>query len=443
MSRLIISNKQRKLIIESESAKGDFQELYDYLIKHKELRKSDLQKYKQFENIDSYYDQLLLECQSEWEIPKINAVIDLGENYLNLKRECELCNQKNIRYEHRITNKINKKTLVIGSECSKEFGSDVQGALRDELRKVKRASRMRLLEEKIPGIRDFKDNSHNYINELEIIIPISLDEQWYELSKSLVREYNEFVNNDRENFKIIESLWEEKNHLEQKINNFIKENKNKKFVANKKIFTWLKRNNELITIKMIKENNGFIEWKTAHRIYEIEFMREILNDLAQTFKDMGIKPLTVNGVSTKVSIEFMKDRKSIIGVIDFKTLILNYAGVLFGEQIDFTFEDLYEECRIEDWNSKIKIVDLTKISNFRLNKQYIEDDELIYFRNEKFFLCKLDEVVDRFKMFYFNNTLDEQMTSEIIESITNKIMDKREVELHVEAKEIAKELHKR
>src|SRR5699024_4488687 len=127
--------------------------------------------------------------------------------------------------------------------------------------------------------------------------------------------------------------WEDKLFLERNIYLYVKENKENKYIANKNILKWLLKNRKFDTIEMIKSDKGYIKWKTSHRIYEKNFMKEIVMDLAPIFKKINVYPKKISSNSRTVSLEFNQSNKRIVGVMDFKYLILEYAGVLFGKKL--------------------------------------------------------------------------------------------------------------
>lgn len=301
---------------------------------------------------------------------------------------------------------------------------------------------MKLIEDEIPGIRSFRENYYKFINSLEIIVPISLDKKWDELSRTLVKKYNEFVEEKNIDLRDVKLLWGKKNQLEKEIYLYIEYNRDNKFVANKNVFSWLLKNNQRKTINMIKEDEGYIKWRTAHRIKEKNFMKEIINDLAKSYKHKGIEPLSVRTGSNTVSVKFEKDGKSIVGTIKFNFFIMEYAGVLFGKEIELILEDVYSNCQIDDEESKRKILHLTENSNYKLSKKYIDDGELIYVYNEKYLLCDLNKVINIFKRYYFSNDLNNEKINKILTETSDKIMNKEEFAIHEEIKAEAKKFNR-
>lgn len=195
-----------------------------------------------------------------------------------------------------------------GSHCIKEFGGDLQEKLKTEEKAKKKSINLKLLEEKFPGIRKLTDNCYRYVGNLDMIIPQSYSERWKEKSSSLVKEYYNYVESRHNNITAIELLWKDVLGLKQEIDKFIKENKNKRYAANKRIYNWLKKNKQDRVILKIREDNGFIKWRTAHRIYEEQFMKEVIINLKNELEILGVFLKEINPTSNKVVIKFKKTK---------------------------------------------------------------------------------------------------------------------------------------
>lgn len=129
--------------------------------------------------------------------------------------------------------------------------------------------------------------------------------------------------------------------------------------------------------------------------------------------------------------------------IHFKELIVNFGGVLFDKKIEFTLDDVFKASEISNHESKEKIIDLLLFKGININKKYIYEGEVTYFDGNYYFLCDLDNIVLRFKDYYFKGISNRENTITLIKKIAGKKMTKKEFDRHVEAKQIAMEMDRR
>lgn len=443
MSKIIISNKQKNLLLNSEAVKQkSFKHLYDYLLINKDIRRKDLESNPQLDNVFVFIDELLVETRSEWEISKSQPFNDLGDKYLELKRECELCGKKNIKYENRIRNNSNNNVLVVGSECVKEFGEEIHSLMKTIQKKSNRAARILQLEEHIPGMRSFVENK-GFINSYDIIIPKRLVDRYKNIHSVLREFYQAFINNHKKDLAKILKKWNEKNRLIQEIEEHVKENKDKKFVGTKKILDWLIENDSNHEIQLLRENEGFIKWRTIHRIFEPEFMQKTLNDLYPYLRKLDIEMKSLFPKQRNVILRFTSNGKFLDASTKYEVLLLNYGGILFEERVDdFNFEKIFDACELSDSISRNKVIDLVKNQNtdYQYIMTYHSDGQIIFKKDEQYNIVKLHDLISELKKFYFKDTQNAIEITDSIERNLTKKMSYKEFENFKQAKEVSAEL---
>ncbi|OMP67044.1 hypothetical protein [Domibacillus epiphyticus] len=442
MNKVLVTEKQRNLILNSEAAKTSFENLYAFLIEHQEIKYEDLQKYSELNNLSSYYDELINACRSEWEIAKIQPSKDLGENFREYKRICSLCGYKYLKIENRIQNKINKKTLVIGTECVKEFGESINAMVMLAQRDSKRATNRYVLENEIPGIRKFVESSSKFVDTLDLIIPIHLEQKWRKISEEINKAYNNYIDEKNKNISILMEYWKKKELIIQDIEKFINDNRNKKNIADRTILEWLLSNNKHSEIRMIRENLGIINWAIAHRIYEPNLMESLLRELYKHFIEMGIEISTFNPKQRLVNLKFSKKNRFLTASIIYEELILNHGGFIFEESIEDTFEDIYDNCDVVERDSQNKLIDLIRKtkSNYKLLKKYRADNEILFIKENEYFLVNFKKLIHDLKKLYFRDETSLKEVYYALEKNIIKTMNKKEHENYKQSKELASKL---
>lgn len=443
MTKVLITEKQRKLIISSESAKeGSFINLYEFLLSHSEVTSEDVSKYGQLKNLTSYYDNLLNACRAEWEIYKSNPTNTLKGNFRDFKVICDLCGYKYLKIENRIQNKLNEKILVIGSECATEFGESVQGMIKWAQREAMKASKKKFLEDEMPGIRSFIENDSRYLNSLEIIVSEQLERRWRKKFDEIEKEYFNFIDGKNREFEEIQVLWGEKDSLITEIDLFIDANKNKKYIANKTIFDWLLSNNKHVEIKMIRENSGVINWAIAHRVYEPDLMKTVLIELNKDFIKMNMEILNLNEKQRSVALVFRKNNESIKASIGYAELILNHGGFAFNESIEDDFEDIYNNCKIIEVESQDKVIDIMRHGDYgyQFYKVYRSDNEILFTKDKSYILADLKKLLNDLKKYYFISDYSSSDILHALEKNVKRTMDERDYVNFKQAKELSSEL---
>lgn len=439
----IITKKQRNLILSSEAAKEEFSDLFLFLKENEILESKHIDANPALSNVASYYDDLLDACRAEWKVAESQPMLDLGENYRKHKVTCDLCGKKPLRYKNHIYNAANKIRFTIGSECAKEFGEEIRGLLIYARQKANEASNRLKLEEKVPGIRKFVENGSLYLNSMDMVVAHNLERSWQKVHGDLKKDYYLFVDGKKDTRRNLVLLWEKKESLLEEIDLFVRENKDKKFAANKEVSKWLYQNHQSEAIKAIRKDNGIVTWKTAHRIFEPNFMRMILSELNKNLKPIGISALSLNIGQRTVSLKFEKNKKILQGFIGYKDLILDHGGSIFEKGKSPVFFEILNDCEINEINSQRDLIDLISIQKpeYHLVGTFKVANELVFLDSkERYYLIQLSELLKKLKNVYFNDTYSIEDIDKFLERSTKKVMNYNEYENFKQAKELSSEL---
>ncbi|BDH63593.1 hypothetical protein CD30_15270 [Ureibacillus massiliensis 4400831 = CIP 108448 = CCUG 49529] len=443
MSKDLISKKLRNLLLNSETIKkGTFNKLYNYLQKNELITFDEIKEYQDLNDLTTYIDDLINACRSEWKPSDTQPVQDLGLSYKDQKIECNLCGYKYLKLKNKIVNQINGKVLVVGSECVKEFGEEVKGLIEKVNRDTRRAERRVLLENHIPGIRAFVETT-NLVNSFDMIIPLNLSVKLSEITSDIKNNYEEFISEKFNHLDLIEAKWEIKEHIIEAIKSFVNENKQEKFAASFAIKNWILKNNSSTLTKQIREDNGFIKWRTIHKIYEERFMRSVLQQLNVYLKKENILIESLNPSNRIVKIRFSKKNKILHGNISYQDFLLNIGGLLYNEtDINATFKDLIDMVKIPLSDSGNLIVNfvLGKLRNVNTNLVYRSGDELILKHKDEYIRISALKLINDVKSLYFEDNISNDYFVNWIATHKIKIMSLKEFKNYKQAKELASEL---
>lgn len=438
MTREIISKKQRNLLLLSKSIQGkDFSILRNFLVQHERLRERDMKR-EGLKNLRVYYDDLLKACQNEWKPSKTQPFIDLGTHYHKKQVKCELCDQRPLRYQHKINNQFNKRTLVIGSECAKEFGEGLDRLLKDTKDEGFRASRRMMLDEEFPGIRQFSESLYKYTKTVDVILSRELEDRWLAFCTEFTKEYEKCLEIPNRSLKKIQQLWERKASYEHEIQEVVRQNKRKEFVATKEIRTWLEKTNKAEVIKLIQKDGGMLSQLTLYRIYEENLVKMVLKKLAPYFQNEKMELINYSPSKNQVYVKFKFPAIRLSGSVQYSRLIEEYCELAFGRESNLPEQRSILGKVQFDRQSEEEVIYLV------LERQRIQSNLIIEKRNNKIFI----KTNDVFKQINYNSffskakylimqyPINEQKLENILKQTTEKILTQSEYNLY---REIAKE----
>jgi hypothetical protein len=447
MAKVFISKKQRNLLLNSSIiSKKEFLDIKLFLEKNEKITFDLLKDSPNGQALQAVLPNLLPVAQSEWIEDQESPVIDLGDNYKTIGQSCSLCGKRPIRWKCPIKNQYNGVTLIVGSECAKEFGELMQLRFKHYLKEAERASKIKSLNERFPNISKIIENWDKKLDDYPIVISEELDTKWKELGQQLTEIYLNFLNGKgkKSTYTNISRLLEKRDRLLIEIEDFVKTNQSRPFSASQQLSKWLIANQKKSVLEMIKKDNGLITWKTAHRITEKSFM----SDLAKKF-NVHLKPigLRIEGLNNTGKIDYifslldykLKDLKF---TYDYSEFVLNYGGLVFEEELDIPIRlyDLFTNGKLYGRISHETV--LGKISEFitayRLVFKSFSDNEVIFESNGEYFLIPYREITEKFKLLMLHQDISKHEISQYLDTSSKK-MTKRMYNLHLEAKEVARE----
>ena len=407
MGQTVVRLKDRILLISSQVIE-DYLWLNKLLKENKTLSSDDitflpLEQQNFFRNMLS---TVIKQAVGEWKADDIYPTKDLGSDKINWIK-CALCHQPN-RYIFYICNKLNGNSLNVGSECVKEFGIDLgrKGMSANKLiKEAKKIKHMNDINQEFPGISRLINGWSNKLDEQPIIVPTRFESLYLKIGSKIESLYESYINRNQDEriFEDIKRLLDESNELIRTIEKYVQKNKSKKFVPSRNISAWLRRKGDFDTIKMLKDI-GEITWRTAHRIFEPQFVNSIIPEFNQSLKKI------------KIHIESADfDREGyIITYLDFtrihffcrhKDLVLDFGGLLFGEKlfVPFKVETVITKSKVLEETSKELIVDriaeITRDSEIHIRNYDSNFNEITIFEklSKKYLVANMTTIVEEFK----------------------------------------------
>ncbi|AFV02830.1 MULTISPECIES: hypothetical protein [unclassified Dehalobacter] len=434
-----IKMKERTLLIYSEVIK-QYPDILELLGQNKNITNEFIEGLPErqknfFENM--YFPTLKIAID-EWE-GDLKRIQDKGPDPSNWMR-CSLDNVKN-RHIFYIENKINKNSLNVGSECIKHFWDswkhDYKGKNITQLKKE--ATRNRLLSDLndvIPGIHRIIGEWNNKIDNCEIIIPMSLENPYFELGNEASRLLDYYLE-ERVGIDCSEQfggILKRQKQLIHEIDDYISAHHNDKYIPTKEIRSWLKINGQKAILDMLKKN-GRITWGTAHRIEEPSFIKLMVTELNPKMMEIGFR-IDIDHYKNGYILEPVNRDK--VQLFSKHSKLIQFCGyLLFDEKpIDeFTLDNLLKCCSIKDNDNMISVLlILNRILSrhhydFEIENSYIEGNEIIIHSilTAERFIGNIKEIVDKFTGLAVGSTLiNEDEFIAYIENIPGKRYSKEE-----------------
>lgn len=428
---ILISKKQRELLLQSATMKQkEFSDLFDHLKKNETVTFYDLKRYSYLENLTSYLDELLKSSSSEWSPSPTTPVFDLGPEYRKAKVICDLCGHKYLKLQYRIYNRILKKEMVIGSECIKEFGGNLENSFGSNIKDIQRAANRLFLEKEFPGIRNYIENK-NVIHSYGMVVPKKFVMQWKQLRENLRKSHSNYVSSKEKNLLLLNSLWEEKQLLEKEILKFIEANKDKPFAVTGDLQKWLLKYQSEDFMNELQEINGFIQVNNIHKVHEPQFMQHSLQNASNELENYGIKLQQVSPDTKRVDLEFQKNKKTLNGHLPYFILMKDIAGILFNSPTpDLSFNSILKNSTITSTSSLMNWMKL-QLDSFGYKVEFENETEFVFSKSKTYYLATTKNTVDHHKINFFENSSNNQVNS-WIKSL--KQMDQKEYNIYRELK---------
>jgi hypothetical protein len=338
---------------------------------------------------------------------------------------CQLCGTPN-RYIFYIMNTRNGNELNVGRECVRRFGFEFIGSIRQLEKEAIRLRNLEALTSRFSNIRPIVERWNSVLDEQEILLPFHIENPYIELGERAKVIYEEALEKgvSQELKDELHQIMLERELLVSGMRAYVKENKLRKFAPTRDIVRWIERNPEGQTTLIMLKEDGFIKWRTAHRIHHRGFARSLiapLNSLSlptgwtiQEFNDTGSRPIFVLAWNQNNRIKLS---------CAYKEFVLRFAGPIFRENENmFTLErlisisQLYGENSVH--NALIHMSDLLIRRGLEVRSVDTEFDEFIVHdrKVDRFIVCpKLASFAHRHRMLVFVN--DSELLVKAIEDI--------------------------
>lgn len=354
----------------------DYPILKDVIKNHPDIEKDDLEtisdEYTRF--FDNIYDSVLKIAYDEWEGSPEKDI----KHYDKAEKRCYICNAK-IKNVCTIHNKINGKSIDIGTECNKHFRIYNEKTVNEIIRKQEELSKRNILDRQYPKLSKIIVNWNKVMDESPIYILKKVKDRYLEIKDELLRLYEEYIKKDKIKqekqdyiLKRIGILLEEGIIEKNKINEFIFKNNRNILFPTKKMISTLDKDG----IRWI-EQDEIIKARTLHKFKDEEFAKKLIDRFNKSISKNELEILSTYRNKGCLGYNIILNKKR-----DFK-LFIEYSEFccLFGAKITneseliekYNEDDVIKECKLIDEKSIDYALYLVKK---KLNK-YIYD--YIYF----------------------------------------------------------------
>lgn len=337
--KLVISRKQSRLLLESEVT-IEYSWLVDYLSRKPTPTYGDVSMLDQDKQafVDKMLRELILTASKEWKARDRDPLTDLGPDESKWSR-CNLCNRP-IRYECTIVNSRNGKELIVGTKCVRDFRVDTGGRSVDEMIRQAEALRRRgEMVRRFPELSDKLGTWATELRELPIVIPNNLSERYHECIRTLRQLWNDYIDGkgSGDTFSTIRQVLASRDQIRNSVDQYVLENKDRPFVATRAVERWLEEESRidstvLTPLREIRKL-GIVEWKTACRIAEPEFVRSIVKTLNSHLTPYGVSITHYDAESRAVALS-VEPEPAIVLACGIRQLISSLGGLAFGHPLD-------------------------------------------------------------------------------------------------------------
>ncbi|MFD0587719.1 hypothetical protein ACFQZE_06870 [Paenibacillus sp. GCM10027627] len=387
MNKVVVTRKQRNLLVNS-TVTLDYPWFLQMLSEQKKIKTEDIpEEHKSdFRNVVPFIIKL---SGDEWKYNEehLRPYEDMGTDARNHKH-CSLCNQRN-RYIFYIKNRLNNKTLNVGSDCIKEFADFDNLGFGMTLSQLKtNASKVRRLSEAnahIDGIDKLIANWDFKLDSFSVLIPNYIRKPYLELGIAIKKEYENFLKCDSHSFEELIKMHDQYIDLEKSMVEYEIKYKSNPFVASNAIMGWLKGQQKHALIELMKET-GLIDEKTVREIYERNFIRKIENMIRLQLESLELEVEKFDYEENEILITFNMYNGAVKIVCSFKKFMDNYGLLILGAKNAATLS-LKNLLRISDVREKYtkefivtniddKFAYFNKLVRFVLPVDFQEEDEI-------------------------------------------------------------------
>lgn len=451
---ILVNAKMGKILLESEVIKNNE---YEWLKNILEKDENHTIKYSQLEELDeskrtfmtsSLFKNLYSIASDEWEIDHLDEDTQ--------KMECSLCGEKNTIKKYYIKNKKSNKVLNVGSTCITNFKDikGVNGKSKEEIDKEwEKQQRQKILNDRYNGIIYKIENWNRRIDEIQTIVNARLEEEYDKIYSEIQIYYKKFIKNKNVDYLIadkINKLVCQGDEILNKINIDIKSKESNEWFITKEIKEWCLKNKDenQIVIKFLKED-GIIEWRSACRIYEKNFIEKMLKKLEISLSNSNIKLIGFNEKNNCIIVNLI-DGNPYTARIDlncsYNSFMKEFGYTIFDKDTNNKFIDAKEfliinSSIIDEASLEISVNNIKFLLSKTIRKIYkwdIRYNEIVFFEeNNKYCVVELKKFINAFKECVFNRKLDVKQ----IENINNYVIkngekiSKEEYENRIEMRE--------
>lgn len=415
--KLLVLLKERVLLLNSQivdEISGEYPWLVKFLEENPNAKTSDLQSFNdEVRNFFTYrYNTIVTQAASEWTSHngKPVDIKDKDEMF-----ECELCHHKPIVYVCCIVNKLNGKELNVGTECVKHFGMTLGKDIRALFKDMKRFRRASRLDREFPGIERIISGWNEELEALPLLIPLKYEQPWIELGEKVRKLYMGYLEedidstNENEYFEEIRQIFESKRTIFKEIKEYVENNKADKYIPGKDIINWIKRETRSKDVNLLEwlKTDGRIQWRTAFRIGEPNYLKSLIPDFNGHLKNIGCSIERLGNHKGNSGYTIIVKDKQITLFVKYGSFILEFGGLLFKEGLEkpLTLINLAPHSVVYGENSVDKTIAILEkqLDNlgYRVYKQDHEYNELLL--HEKgtglYLIENLEQFVEKFKLF--------------------------------------------
>lgn len=416
MSKLLVKKSERNLLLVSEALK-DFPKAYDFIREHPNIKDDNLSELPLGiqEFFSNLFERVKKNAIEEWSANSKDAIYELEDDE---RIKCNLCGTE-IKYVCEISNKISNKILVVGTECVKKFGIYTAVHIDKVLKEKRQIKKYEYMVKFYPNIEQdiqfWNDELEEYSKKHNIIILDKYEYPYTELGGILKALYAEYLKDtdtsiikSKSYVEKIRSIYEKRSDYMRDINIYANQNKNKDFIATKKIEDWLISNDKRETLNYIKKN-GIIDWRAAIQIQEPELASKFIKIFNIYFKKQNLN-LKIHRLVPQKGLEvevFYKYKVHLL--LNYKDFMMFNGGVLF-EQENLEQIDLVNIIRNNSIIGEDSLYLTISLINDISKKQgvYIKEldddidfpngDMFVYLKEENCFVMpKIKEVTTRYK----------------------------------------------
>lgn len=334
---IYINQEERQLVFHSEFI-NKYPQLKKILNNKTKVLKKDLIDIKSMDkelyNLIKYnFKNIFQESLKEWYCLKYD-----GED----KRKCALCNTPN-KHIFLIKNRINDNILNVGSECIKKFpgmtsinGISIDKIKKDAVQKADIMHRINKFNDKYPDILDIFKLWREYYNNLPIVMPRKIHDEFMELLDNSRNFYNKYISGKipKKQLDDFSRYIFNYDNITIRINDIIKLNKNHEFICTKSIKDWLVNNNLNRIVEVIIDEDGYITQKSILHICYFPFVKKYIEKFENIFDNLNFKLEDFNRNEVIISHKFINMYKVYFS-IRLKKIMNEYSKIIFEEGSDY------------------------------------------------------------------------------------------------------------